>query len=98
MRLKLNGTHHFVINIHKQMLFMDSYKNELIEQKYFFDFSLYFTPATSPFYFLGLISLGKAMSLGKIENDLSRDISTLLTLSVPENFFGRGYEAIPRIQ
>ena len=62
------------------------------------DFPLYFTPATSPFYFLGLISLGKAMSLGKIENDLSRDISTLLTLSVPENFFGRGYEAIPRIQ
>ena len=80
------------------MLFMDSYKNELIEQKYFFDFSLYFTPATSPFYFLGLISLGKAMSLGKIENDLSRVISTHLTFSVPENFFVRGYEAMPRIQ
>tara|TARA_B100000700_G_scaffold331784_2_gene468633 strand:+ start:32625 stop:33725 length:1101 start_codon:yes stop_codon:yes gene_type:complete len=62
------------------------------------DFPLYFTPATSPFYFLGLISFGKAMKLGRIENDLSRDISTLVTLSVPNNFFGRGYKAIPKIQ
>ena len=58
------------------------------------DFPLYYTPATSPFYFLGLLSISTAMALEKIPNDLQRDIATLTTLSAPEQFFGRGYEVI----
>ena len=62
------------------------------------DFPLYYTPATSPFYFLGLISVSKAMKLQRIENDLLRDVSTLMELNAPQPFFGRGFEVVKKLK
>lgn len=62
------------------------------------DFPLYYTPAASPLYFLGLIPFAKIIQLEKIENNFLRDISTLMTLPIPDKLFGRGYEAISRMQ
>ena len=62
------------------------------------DFPLYYTPATSPFYFLGLISVSKALELQRIENDLLRDISTLMELNAPQPFFRRGFEVVEKLR
>ena len=62
------------------------------------DFPLYYTPATSPFYFLGLISVLKALELQRIENDLLRDISTLMELNAPQPFFRRGFEVVEKLR
>lgn len=62
------------------------------------DFPLYFTPATSPFYFLGMLSPSRAWALQQIENDLLRDMSTLMEMGVPESFFGGGFEFIDRLK
>ncbi|MBH30981.1 MAG: hypothetical protein CMG71_03200 [Candidatus Marinimicrobia bacterium] len=62
------------------------------------DFPLYYTPATSPFYFLGLLSISTAIALEKIDNDLQRDIATLTTLSAPAHFFGRGYYIVSGLE
>ncbi|MEE2876435.1 MAG: amidohydrolase family protein [Candidatus Neomarinimicrobiota bacterium] len=62
------------------------------------DFPLYYTPATSPFYFLGLLSISAAMALEKVPNNLERDIATLTTMSVPEQFFSRGYDVVTRLK
>ena len=62
------------------------------------DFPLYYTPAASPLYFLGLIPFAKIFQLENIENNFLRDIFTLMTLSIPDKLFGRGYEAISRMQ
>ena len=61
------------------------------------DFPLYYTPATSPLYFLGLISMSKALELQKIDNDLLRDVSTLMELNAPQPFFRRGFEVVKKL-
>ena len=80
---KISNLRHFFKHSH--------YFNKLC---YGSDFPLYYTPATSPFYFLGLLSFSRAMALEKIENDFQRDIATLTTLSAPAHFFGRGYKTV----
>ena len=59
------------------------------------DFPLYYKPATSPFYFLGLLSISTAMALEKIDNDFQRDIATL---SAPAQFFGRGCDVVKELK
>jgi hypothetical protein len=40
----------------------------------------------------------KALELQRIENDLLRDISTLMELNAPQPFFRRGFEVVEKLR
>ena len=56
------------------------------------DFPLQFFPATSPFYFLGRISMREAWIIQEISNVLIRDIETLKALKIPGHCLERGID------
>jgi len=42
--------------------------------------------------------VSKALELQRIENDLLRDVSTLMELNAPQPFFRRGFEVVKKLR
>lgn len=54
------------------------------------DFPLQFFPATSPYYFLGRMTLEEAAEIQAIDNVLARNVATLYKIGVPRDCLERG--------
>jgi len=58
------------------------------------DFPLQFFPMTSPFYFLGRLTIQEAWKIQEISNALTRNIETLRALNIPDHCFGKGIDLV----
>ena len=82
---------------------MSGYLKHFLEHPHLFerlyygsDFPLQFFPASSPFYFLGELSVKEAWGIQKIENSLEQNVITLYKLGVPAACLSRGFDLIPK--